>query len=526
MQEQARRRIRARTYVFFLLLFSLALFCTHLFFLDLPYYWDEAGYYVPAALDLYHGGHWIPRSVAPSVHPPALSAYLAAAWSIAGYTPAVTRSAMLLLGAGALLAAFLLAIELSRHLRGTPAFLAVALLGCSPLFFAQCMMAQLDMPAMLFTTLALLFFVQDRIPLSAAVCVLLVLVKETGVLAPLLFFLWLARERRWRDAAFFAAPGLVLACWIMLLYRSTGHWLGSASFAQFNFFYPLRPARVMIALLRRIYTLGFANFHWIGLFAIVYAWRFSPIFRTRSWRIASWLLAAHVLLVTVLGGAVLERYLLPIMPILYAAMAGALSLYGQFPRRVCSLALLAGLIACIFINPPYPFPYENNLAFTDFVAVQADAADYLQHWYSGASVTTTWPMTLELSHPQLGYVHQAIAVDRLPDLSPATLDRLDWSRVRVLVAFSRNWNPPLSIMHWEPAQALWRRFYGFVPMATPGGTRARVPFPSMQHFERHGQWVDVYVAPGTPLTPRAPAPVTRVSLPVPLALVRRIAPAR
>ena len=187
MESLPRRRIPVQTYGFFLLLFALVLLCGHLSFLTLPYYWDEAGYYVPAALDIYHGAGAIPHSVVPNVHPPAVMAYLAAAWRVAGYHPAVTRGAMLLVAAFSLLAVFLLAIELSRELRGAPAFLAAALMCCSPLFFAQSMMAQLDAPAMLFTALALLFFLQDRIALSAAACVALVMVKETGIVAPLVF---------------------------------------------------------------------------------------------------------------------------------------------------------------------------------------------------------------------------------------------------------------------------------------------------------------------------------------------------
>src|SRR6185437_708105 len=137
MDAHPRRQIRAQTYAFFLLLFAVLMVCSHLSFLALPYYWDEAGYYVPAALDLYHSGALLPYSVAPNAHPPGLMAYLAAAWSIAGYHPAVTRSAMLLVATFGLLAAFLLAIELSRESSGAPAFVAVALLVCSPLFFAQ-----------------------------------------------------------------------------------------------------------------------------------------------------------------------------------------------------------------------------------------------------------------------------------------------------------------------------------------------------------------------------------------------------
>src|ERR1044071_8738998 len=81
---------------------------SHLPLLRLPYYWDEAGQFVPAALDILQGGHWIPQSVAPNVHPPAVMAYLAAIWRLAGFTPFVTRFAMLLLASLGLPLTFLL----------------------------------------------------------------------------------------------------------------------------------------------------------------------------------------------------------------------------------------------------------------------------------------------------------------------------------------------------------------------------------------------------------------------------------
>ena len=64
--------------------------------LRLPYFWDEAGYYVPAARDLLLTGSLIPHSTVSNAHPPLLMAYLALWWKLAGFAPVVTRTAMLL----------------------------------------------------------------------------------------------------------------------------------------------------------------------------------------------------------------------------------------------------------------------------------------------------------------------------------------------------------------------------------------------------------------------------------------------
>ncbi len=503
------RSISLRSYAILLGLFAALLFLAHVPWLDLPYYWDEAGFYVPAALDVLHGGSLIPHSVPPLIHPPGIPLYLAAVWSIAGFHPETTRCAMLLLAAAAATMAFLLAIDLLRDIPGMPAFLAAGLLCLSPVFFSQSLMAQLDMPAMLFTTLALWLFLRERILPAALACTALVLVKETGIVAPLIFAAWLAYERRWRDAAWFLAPVAALGGWIAILAHATGHWTGSPGFVDYNLFYPLHPARFLFNALRRIYYLFFANLHWIGTFAILFAWRTTRIFRSRSWQVAALFAVAHVIVVTALGGATLERYLLPVLPILYAAMTAGLWLFPRRPRMICSSALAAGLAVGLFLNPPYPFPYENNLAFADFVHLQADAADYLKHWYPGARVTTIWPMTAELARPEDGYVERRIAFDSLPDLSPQTLARVDWGKVQVLAVFSRKWDPPLSPLRYGPLRDAWRWLFGYEPNLTEQELWNLVPFPAAVHWQRNGQWVDIYVNPRLPAP--APAPQLRAA---------------
>src|SRR3979409_1094067 len=94
---ETRRSIRPGVYVVFFLFFATIVFLSHLPLASLPYFWDEAGQFIPAALDIFHHGLWIPHSTVPNVHPPAVMGYLAAAWRVAGFHPATTRFAMLLL---------------------------------------------------------------------------------------------------------------------------------------------------------------------------------------------------------------------------------------------------------------------------------------------------------------------------------------------------------------------------------------------------------------------------------------------
>ena len=73
----------------------VAIFLLHVPLLSMPYFWDEAGYYVPAARDLLLTGSLIPHTTVSNAHPPLVLAWIALWWKLVGYAPVVTRSAIL-----------------------------------------------------------------------------------------------------------------------------------------------------------------------------------------------------------------------------------------------------------------------------------------------------------------------------------------------------------------------------------------------------------------------------------------------
>lgn len=461
--------VRLRSYLLTFGLIALFLVLAHGPLLRLPFYWDEAGQFIPASLDLFRAGAWIPFSTAPNVHPPGVMAYLAAWWSIFGFSIAATRIAMLLAAAVGALATFLLGIELSRGATGTPAFAALVLLCASPLFFAQSMLAQLDMPAMCLSVIALLLFVQNRARASAVVCAALVLVKETGIVAPAVFGCWLLLERgsAWKDrrrAFWFALPAAVLFCWLAFLHQSTGHWFGNAEFTAYNFWQPLRPERFLVAFARRFYYLFIGSGHFIGAIALLWAFRRMPLLRERSWRIAGSFVLAHVLAVSALGGAVLERYLLPALPIVYIAFAVSLRALLPRTRRLTLAALLACLVAASFVNPPYPFPFENNLAFVSFVNLERRAAASVA--LHPGLVATTFPMAEALRNPDFGFVTAARKVTSIADFTAPEVEKLKSQAPELVVVFDRTWDP-LHVLGNPMVRRFLEREYGYEPEMSP-----------------------------------------------------------
>jgi hypothetical protein len=492
----ARRRMHLRSYLGALAWICLFVFLTHQPYWKLPFFWDEMGYFVPAALDLYRDGAWTPRSTTPNVHPPAVAAYLAGIWQLTGYSIPSTRLAMLLLASLAALAVFLLSIELCRPVPGVPAFWVLVLLLLSPLFYTQAMMAQLDLPAMLFTALALLFFLQERMVAAAIASTLLVLVRETGVLAPLVFGLWLQRERRTREAALFLAPLAALGSWLLAVTFSTGHPFGSGEFTRYNLFYPLHPVRFAVALAKRLYFLFFENFRWAGTIVIVTAWRRSRLYANRAWRVAGVLGAGHVLLVSLLGGATLERYLLPVLPLVYIAMASGWTACPRWCRLGSQALVMTGLTLGLFWNPPYSFPYENNLAMVDFVDLQRTAAQFLEQTYPGRTVLTAWPFTDALRRPEFGYVRQPAPVRELADFRPSTAAGIDAASIEVFVLYSRSWDPAGNPLHLSFVKAVWRRYFGYEPALTSADCQRRWRLTPVARWQRRGQWIEILAPSG------------------------------
>lgn len=466
----------------------------HAPYLTLPYYWDELGQFIPSALDILRDGAWIPHSAAPNVHPPGVMAYLALVWSAAGYTIPGTRIAMLLLASLGVYTTFLLAIRMSQGVPGYPAFTAALLLLATPLFYTQAMMAQLDMPAMTFTVLALLLFLERRYAWCAVVCGVLVLVKETGLLVPMVFGGWLVwRERQLREAVYFIAPVVLLAGWLWILHAATGHWLGDAGFAQYNVGYALNPVRAVSALLRRLWFLSIVDFRWIGTLAVIGAWRARRFF-SREWQLAGALFAGHIVLVSLFGGATLERYLLPVIPLLYIAMATAFAYLTKQWRMVGVTALLLGMGLGFVWNPPYPFPYENNLAMTDFVELQQAAVEYVERaGPAHPTIATAWPYSSALHYPILQYVQHPLAVVETNDFHAHSLrEALRTTHANVLIVYSRNWEPDWNIARVPLVERFLRDYYDYEPQMTAGAIEEEFGFRQVSRLTQHGQRIELY----------------------------------
>jgi hypothetical protein len=320
----------------------------------------------------------------------------------------------------------------------------------------------------------------------------------------------------------FVPAFVALGAWLLYLRHVTGHLLGDPGFAHYNVGYALNPVRASFALLRRLYFLFFADFRWVGAVAIVIALKVRGIgdtptdfrngstfdrvecppiprrrgvFQTPAWRLVALFAGAHVLLVSLLGGAALERYLVPVLPLLYCAVATALATLRRAWRPVAVVGMMAGLVAGMFVNPPFPFPYENNLAMTDFVDLQVAAAHFVEQHYPGAAVYTAWPLTAALRRPEFGYVEHPLRAVETSDLHESTLRALASAHPDVLILYSRTWEPEWGVLRFPAVGAFLRRYYEFEPEMTPAEAKSELGLDPVMRWTSRGQWVEVLARP-------------------------------
>ena len=195
------------------------------------------------------------------------------------------------------------------------------------------------------------------------------------------------------------------------------------------------------------------------------------------------------------GYAMLERYLLPILPILYAAIAAAASVYPASWRWFSHTAMVALLIAGWFWNPSYPFSYENNLAWTDFVALQKEAANYLEAYAPDKRIASAWPFTGAIKHPYLGYVERPLTGVELPGFHLKDIVDYDRNSYDLLVVYERFWTFEGRAFDNNLLRPIIRQYKDYHPQATEAEIHAGAGLIPIHRWDRGGQWIEIYAKP-------------------------------
>jgi hypothetical protein len=453
----------------------LGLFALHVSLLRLPYFWDEAGYFIPAARDLLLGGTLIPESTLSNAHPPLVMLWLAGWWKLFGYSVLVTRTAMLVVTALALGAVYRLARLVSNS------EVALGTVVCTllfPVFFAQSTMAHLDMAAAAFTLWGLVFYLRQQRGAAIALFAIAAMAKETALVSPLALAAWesgckvaprfwqreweggsrsrwekfwrscATAERSWQEILLLLVPLLPLAGWLAYHYLRTGYVFGNPEFVRYNLSSTVSPVRFLLALLTRAWhLLGYMNLFVLTV-ATLLAMRLPPLSelprarhkaggngerRLERARIALptqavflVLIVTHAIVFAAIGGAVLARYLLPVYPLVILMCVS--TLWRRVPWWPAYLFLVAtGFAIALLIPPPYRAAPEDSLEYVRAVRLQQAAAQVAE----------------QLAYPKIG-----------EQPGGAQQERGQLAAVRVLTA-------------WPVSDELTRPYLGYVNRPVP-----------------------------------------------------------
>jgi hypothetical protein len=459
-----------------------ALYASHFTLLGVPYYWDEAGYYIPAAWDFFRTGSLIPITTLTNAHPPLPSIYLALWWKASGFLPEVTREAVLMVAVW----------RLAMRLVGVPAvaFWTVLLTGLYPIWFAQSSLAHADIFAAACTLWGLVYALpdRDRKPWAAALWFSAAsLSKETAIVIPLalaavsLVEVFRAPQARANPAVrrrLVVEAGWLLSCvlplvgWYAWHKAKTGFLFGNPEFLRYNAQANLSPVRFLAAFGHRILHLTAHMNMFVPVLMTIAALLLAPRPNAEggeraniddfAMRRIALLLLVNAVLFSVLGGALLTRYLLPMYPLVL--LVAVTTFYRRIPYWHGVAAFSAGaFLVGLFVNPPYGFAPEDNLAYAHVVRLHLAGIHQLEHRYPGATVLSAWPMTDELTRPELGYVKEPWDVARIEDFTAGqiAIAAEEPEKYSAALVFSTKYDPPASLFSLgAKSEALDEQFFG------------------------------------------------------------------
>ncbi len=432
------------SWLLWLLLFA-AVAISHRTLLRLPYYWDEGGYYIPAALDFYHHGWLIPQFT--NAHPPLPNVLLGTLWHIVGLHIVATRMFVCAVAAVGLTAIFRMT---QRLLSASSAVSLTLLTAVYPIWFAQSTLAHADIFAAAFTLCAFAVYLPATSSQSytepvnlqrhhrIAVAILFsfaALSKETAIVEPAALIILegslLFNERRSSQArrehlcwiVALAVPFLPLIGWYAYHRARTGFTFGNPVYLRYNATANLTAAHIFTAVRYRFVHLFWQRNMWLPILLAAACLllprrpRTDVLPLTASTRLTCMLLiVANWIAFSVLGGAMLTRYLLPIYPIILLLCVDT---WRERTRWLTWLTIGSATVflSGLWINPPTAFAPEDTLVYRDMIVVHQEAIAFVNQHYPDATVLTAWPVSNDLFNPELGYTTHRTRVTPVENFS-------------------------------------------------------------------------------------------------------------
>jgi len=402
--------------------------------LSTPYWWDDGAVYAPGAKWLADHGFDARPGVFPSDlsrgHTPLFYVILAFAFRVGGAGPIAGHVLVFAFAWASLVLTYLLARHMFDWIAGA---IAVALLAAAPLFQTMSSMALPEIAMTALTTASFYAFAKNRIATTAALCSILVLVKEVGIACPLAIAgaLFLEQPRNIRRTAIALVPVAVLALFFLYQKKAEGWFVLPYHAGLF------KEEHSLVDQLGRVaWSIFVPDGRVVAVAAAVAiaAWkRFT--FGNRPIVVVAFALFTLMNLVFFAKMFFLERYVLPVHVCVVVLCGGALALV-----RVPGVAATLVTVAIAFARRSAGTDLASGeTTFRYLHAVHAHQALFAKLGDDHV-VLTDWPVTDELRFPYLGWVKKptrCVHVDMDGD-TPTTPNGVDRGiAVRNLVSYEK-----------------------------------------------------------------------------------------
>jgi hypothetical protein len=209
------------------------------------------------------------------------------------------------------------------------------------------------------------------------------------------------------------------------------------------------------------------------------------------WRIFL-IVLVNAVLFSVLGGALLTRYLLPMYPLVLLVAVSTFSYRVPYWQMLAGLSA-AAFVAGLFINPPYRFAPEDNLEYARVIRLHMAGIGRLNKQFPGSTVLSAWPVTDELTKPELGYVKSPYQVYKLEDFTADQIEKAadDPGGYSTALVFSTKYDPPSILLSLGTrSEALDQRYFGLHHDLPPEAIALRLHGSLVwQDDDHHNQWI-------------------------------------
>jgi hypothetical protein len=293
-----------------------------------------------------------------------------------------------------------------------------------------------------------------------------------------------------------------LIAWYTFHFIHTGYVFGNPEFFRYNVAATLSFPRFLLALALRLWqTFGYLHL-WLLTLGMLLATLLPPVKDSGVERqrivipiqvIFITVIAAYVMAMALIGGAVLARYMLAAVPlVIILAVSTLWRRLRLWPVAITFIAL--SFVAAWFWNPPYGFSPEDNLAYRDYIHLHEDAERFLEARHPMARVLTAWPASDELTRPWLGYITRPMQVVRVEDFSlDEMLSAADFrSNFEVVLIFSTKYEPVHPLLdRWKAWEKVKTQFFGFHRDLPPAAAAHILGGHIVFSEVRKGQWVAV-----------------------------------